>query len=123
MFCDLDWPGLYVKSPALSFSNPQLSSFGERVPSIASDSGSWLTGVAFDGVFCLCSPSASGFDVLHILRCYDGYLSNHNIAVRSNQRCHCPRTSLIHKVLSPAELASNRDQQKAQDLLIDLVSY
>ncbi len=56
------------------FINLLLSNFGEPVWIVASVSCSYLTGVAPGVVFCCCSPSASGFDVLCIQRWYSTYL-------------------------------------------------
>ncbi len=51
------------------FSNLLLSNFGEPVWIVVSVSCSYLTGTAPGVVFCCCSPSASGFDVLCVQRC------------------------------------------------------
>ncbi len=56
------------------FSNLLLSNFGEPVRIIASISCFKLTGAAPGVVFCCCSPSASGFDVLCVQRWYSAYL-------------------------------------------------
>ncbi len=56
------------------FSNLLLSNFGEPVWIVASVSCSYLTGAAPGVVFCCCSPSASGFDVLCVQRWYSAYL-------------------------------------------------
>ncbi len=51
------------------FSNLLLSNFGDPVWIVAFISCSWLTEAAPGVVFCCCSPSASGFDVLCVQRC------------------------------------------------------
>ncbi len=56
------------------FSNLLLSNFGESVWIVASVSCSYLTGAAPGVVFCCCSPSASGFDVLCVQRWYSAHL-------------------------------------------------
>ncbi len=56
------------------FSNLLLSNFGEPVWIVDSVSCSSLTGAAPGVVFCCCSPSASGFDVLCVQRWYSAYL-------------------------------------------------
>ncbi len=56
-------------------------------------------------VFCCCSPSASGFDVmccvfrdgiLHTLVVTSGYLSYCSLSIISNQSAHSPLTSTRH---------------------------
>ncbi len=56
------------------FSNLLLSNFGDPVWIVASVSCSYLTGAAPGVVFCCCSSSASGFDVLCVQRWYSAYL-------------------------------------------------
>ncbi len=56
------------------FFNLLLSNFGESVQIVASVSCFKLTGAAPGVVFCCCSPSASGFDVLCVQRWYSAYL-------------------------------------------------
>ena len=62
-----------IHQTRLNFSSLQLSSFGEPVPTAASAFCSWLTEVEPNVVFCCCSPSASRFDVLYILRCFSAH--------------------------------------------------
>ncbi len=58
----------------LLFSNLLFSNFGEPVRIVASVCCSYLTGATPGVVFCCCSPSASGFDVLCVQRWYSAYL-------------------------------------------------
>ncbi len=83
-------------SDQATFSNLLLSNFG-------------TTGV----VFCCCSPSASGFDVLcvqmlcgvlHTLVVTSGYLSYCCLSVISNQSTHSPLISDINKAFSTTQL-------------------
>lgn len=53
--------GKGLKKMRQHFSNLQLSSFGDSVPTIASDSCSWLRGLETDVVFFCFNPSASRF--------------------------------------------------------------
>jgi len=69
---------------------------------------SQLTAAAPGVVFCWCSPSASGFDVLCVQRyCmiwYSGYLSYCCLSIISNQSVHSPLTSDINKAFSSTQL-------------------
>ncbi len=56
------------------FYNLLLSSFGESVWIVVSVSCSYLTGATPGVVFCCCSPSSSGFDVLCVQRWYSAHL-------------------------------------------------
>ncbi len=56
------------------FSNLLLSNSGKPVWIVVSVSCSYLTGAAPGVVFCCCSSSASGFDVLCVQRWYSAYL-------------------------------------------------
>ncbi len=62
-------------------------------------------------VFCCCSPSASGFEVLCVQRCIlhtlvvmSGYLSYCCLSIISNQCAHSPLTSEINKAFSSTQL-------------------
>ncbi len=87
------------------FSNLLLSNFGESVWIIASVSCSCLTGAAPGVVFCSCSTSASGFDVLCVQRWCSAYLGCNEcffffsyccLSIISNQSVHSPLTSTRH---------------------------
>ncbi len=56
------------------FSNLLLSGFGDPVWIVSSVSCSYLTRAAPGVVFCCCSTSASGFDVLCVQRWYSAYI-------------------------------------------------
>lgn len=70
-----------LEKHSLVFSNVQLSSFSEPVPSVSSDTSSWLRGLEPDAVFC-CSASRLG--VLCVLRCFSAH-----IVCKRVQRCSC----------------------------------
>ncbi len=81
------------------------------VPIVASVSSYYLTGAAPSVVFCCCSPSASGSDVLwfrdgilHTLVVTSGYLSYCCLSIISNQSAHSPLTSDINKAFSSTQL-------------------
>ncbi len=89
------------------FSNILLSNFGEPVRIVASISCSKLTGAEPGVVFCCCSPSASGSDVLCVqptLVVTSGYLSYCCRSIISNQSAHSPLTSNINKAFSSTQL-------------------
>ncbi len=87
------------------FYNLLLSNFGDPVWIVSSVCCSYLTGAAPGVVFCCCSPSASGFNVLccafRDVFCLpwlviNGYLSYCCLSIISNQSAHSPLTSDIN---------------------------
>ncbi len=94
-----------------TFFNLLLSNFGESVWIVASVCCSYLTGAAPGVVFCCCSSSASGFDVLCVQRRYSAYLGYNEwlfelrcLSIISNQSDHSPLTSDINKAFSSTQL-------------------
>ncbi len=94
-----------------TFFNLLLSNFGEPVWIVASVCCSYLTGAAPGVVFCCCSSSASGFDVLCVQRRYSAYLGYNEwlfelrcLSIISNQSDHSPLTSDINKAFSSTQL-------------------